>query len=238
MKAALIIIASVMLGCAPAMDKATAHLISDDGVRIAYTFLPGAGETGIILLHMLDRNRHDWDTFAQQLQSAGYAVVAIDFRGHGDSQGKWKDFTDKDFNAMVKDVAAAKQFLAQQGAKRIIVIGGSIGANIALNYAATDKDVVGAVLLSPGLDYRGVKTESAMASVRVPVLIVASEEDKYSADSARKLAGMNTEAQLKIYAGAGHGTRMFDTTDLAQVSMDWLKASAQPPSSRRPVPSS
>src|SRR5919198_608042 len=76
----------------------------------------------IILLHMLGHNRNDWNSFASTLsnKSNGYAVLSIDLRGHGDSISQdgntisFQSFTPDDFNKMVLDVKAAKQFLLTQ----------------------------------------------------------------------------------------------------------------------------
>ncbi|MCH7760566.1 dienelactone hydrolase family protein, partial [candidate division TA06 bacterium] len=108
----------------------------------------------------------------------------------------------------------------------LIVIGASIGGNVALNYAATDERVKGVVLLSAGLDYRGVKTEEAMKAYGDrPVLIVASEEDKYAYQSAKKLYELaKGEKELKIYKNAGHGTRIFDKEEgLEDLILNWLE---------------
>ncbi len=43
-----------------------------------------------------------------------------------------------------------------------------------------------------------------------PVLLVASEEDEYSAQSARRLERLAPGPKaIKIYSHAGHGTEMF-----------------------------
>src|ERR671922_1155128 len=118
----------------------------------------------IILLHMLGYNRNDWNSFASTLsnESNGYAVLSIDLRGHGDSTTQngntisFQSFTASDFNEMVADVKAAKQFLVTQkniNPNNIAIVGASIGANIALNYAASDPSIKAVVLLSPGLNY-------------------------------------------------------------------------------------
>ena len=42
---------------------------------------------GVILLHMLFGDRTSWDDYARQLASTGYAVFALDMRGHGETGG-------------------------------------------------------------------------------------------------------------------------------------------------------
>jgi pimeloyl-ACP methyl ester carboxylesterase len=199
-------------------------LETGDGVRIRGThYAPGLGQApGVVLLHMLGRQRSDWDAFARQLQEAGYAVLAIDLRGHGESEGR------RDWQAMTQDAESAIAYLRSRpeiDGDRIALIGASIGANIVLNAAANDPQIKGAALLSPGLDYRGVTTEDAVKMLGDrPLLIVASEEDSYAADSARTLADMADSAQLLMLSQQGHGTRMLGKDNgLESAILDWLR---------------
>jgi pimeloyl-ACP methyl ester carboxylesterase len=210
---------------APQPEKTTSDIAleTSDGVKIAGTFYtPAAIEApGIVLLHMLGRKRGDWDVFARQLQEAGYAVLAIDLRGHGESEGK------RDWQAMTTDAASAVTYLrsrAEVNGDRIALIGASIGANIALNAAAGDPQIKGAVLLSPGLDYRGVTTEDAVKTLGDrPLLIVASEEDSYAADSSKTLAAQAKAASLLMLSQQGHGTQMLGKDNgLEATILDWL----------------
>lgn len=200
--------------------------ITDDGVSIVGTYYaPSSGlkdsTPTIILLHMLGKDRSTWNTFASALSHKGYDVLAIDLRGHGDSikQGSstasYQSFTENDFNKMTLDVKAAKQFLIEQkNAKpdRMAVIGASIGANIALNYAATlDPTIKIVILLSPGLNYRGVAMSDTITKYKNPIYIAATEGDSESAkDSQTLCTKINCGENLKIYSGSSsHGTICF-----------------------------
>lgn len=81
------------------------------------------------------------------------------------------------------------------------------------------------VLLSPGLDYQGLTTNDAVVAYgERPILLVASQEDTYAADSVRRLEELaQGEAQLEVYSEAGHGTAMLDRQPaLAEVILAWL----------------
>ncbi len=212
----------------------TVTLKADDGVAIVGTYYrparPGP-RPAVILLHMLSRTRRDWNTFALRLAREGYAALAIDLRGHGASTrgvGSWRAFSPEDFHAMVKDVAAAHAFLrsaAEADATKLAVIGASIGANVALLYGSREPSVGSVVLLSPGLDYRGVATAQAMRAYGPrPVLIAASREDSYSAESSSALDALaQGRHKLVLYSDAGHGTRMFDKVpELESTLLSWL----------------
>lgn len=64
-----------------------------DGVRLVGDFYPPEGKNAktpkdtkcVILLHDLQGKRQDWGRLPEKLQEAGYAVLAFDFRGHGES---------------------------------------------------------------------------------------------------------------------------------------------------------
>lgn len=88
--------------------------------------------------------------------------------------------------------------------------GADLGANLALRAGSRHTKVKSIALLSPGLDYKGIKTVEALSAYgQRPVIIVAAENDTYAADSARTL---NSRAlgqhQLQIYPGSDRGTNL------------------------------
>jgi pimeloyl-ACP methyl ester carboxylesterase len=213
----------------------TVAFTTSDGWEIYATYWDvGEGKPAAILLHMLIADRHSYDDFGAKLAAAGFNVLALDSRGHGDSLKKngktrrYTEFDDEGHKSSVKDVAAAKDFLAQKGAdtSKLVVVGASIGANFALNYGADDADVRAVVLLSPGLKYHGVDTVAAMAKYGDrPAYLVASEEDGYSADSIGKLHEIAPGAEFKMFEGAGHGTKIFRAEPAFEGTLvDWLAA--------------
>jgi len=177
---------------------------------------------GVILLHMLWGDRSSWEDFAQRLTAAGYAVLAVDMRGHGETGGavNW-DVTGEDLD-YVWDYFSAR---ADIDDRRMAIIGASIGANMAILTGASEPATKTVVLLSPGLNYAGVKTLDPMIAYgERPVLIVASEEDTYAADSSSKLEeAAQGEARLVMYQDSGHGTLMLEREPgLGELIIDWL----------------
>jgi pimeloyl-ACP methyl ester carboxylesterase len=199
-------------------------LTTTDGVSIKGTYYqPAATDApGVVLLHMLGRQRGDWDAFARSLQDAGYGVIAIDLRGHGESEGK------REWDKMTQDSAIATSFIRSRpeiNPDRIALIGASIGANIAINYGAQDPEVAGVALLSPGLDYRGVTTEDAVRQYGDrPIFIAASSEDAYAAKSSQQLDSLaQGPHQLLILDNQGHGTQMLGKDNgLEEAIFQWL----------------
>ncbi len=203
---------------------------TDDGVNIAGSlFLPARSGPGIILLHALSRTREDWHPVATRLADAGFVVLAIDLRGHGASGPLPEGATLENLTDMVADVKAARAFLAARrevSPNRIGIGGASIGANLAILFAAGDPTVRSLALLSPGIDFRGLRPEAALKKYgERPALLVASQEDNYAANSARQFAGSGPGVRdLRILNGAGYGTVMFvRQPELAAALVDWFR---------------
>jgi pimeloyl-ACP methyl ester carboxylesterase len=199
-----------------------------DGLVLRGLFYPGPEKAaGVLLLHMLGGNKEDWGSLAAALQAAGLAVLAMDMRGHGASGGE------PDWTAAQDDVRAMLDFLRAQpnvDPERVALVGASIGANLALTGCADHEACRTVVLLSPGLDYHGVTTEDEMPRLgERPVLLVASEDDSYSAQTARTLDGLaQGEHELEMYESAGHGTAMFNVEPgLHDLIVDWLRERLQ-----------
>ena len=100
------------------------------------------------------------------------------------------------------DVRAARRFLTSRSdvSGRVGIGGASLGANLALLEAADDPTVAAVALLSPSLDYRGVRIDAAARKYgNRPMLIVASDDDGYAMRTSRDLqkgAGPSRESML------------------------------------------
>ena len=97
-------------------------------VRLRATRWPGSG-TPVLLLHGLASTRRFWDLVVPGL--AGLPVLALDQRGHGDSERPDGPY---DGETVVADALTA---LDAVGVSRVVVVGHSWGAWTALRLAAT-----------------------------------------------------------------------------------------------------
>ena len=190
-------------------DVGVVHIGGAEGLTTIGTLegvVAGERRPGVLLLHMLGSNRLAWEPLVGTLVARGYVTLAIDLRGHGDTGG------DTDWDLASVDVAAALDYLkAHDGvdSSRIAVIGASIGANLALVLGADQPEVRAVVALSPGLDYRGVKTEPTTGALAGrPVWLLASEGDGYSAETVRTLGTALPGAVVTVVPGNAHGTAM------------------------------
>lgn len=216
-------------GTIPASRPAAAQrliLRTEDGVSLAASWYEPRARPApaVVLVHMLQRSRRDWDLLASRLAADGIGALTFDLRGHGESLGSAHDHA-----AMVRDVDAARRFLGTRDdvdSGRIGIAGASLGATVAALAAAEDATFRSLALLSPSLDYRGLRLEAAARKLGSrPMLLVASDEDAYAMRSARELQkGAARSRELVILSSAGHGTIMLTRSpDLGFTILDWFR---------------
>lgn len=196
----------------------TEHFLTKDGFTIVADYYAGTDKSGVLLLHMMPADRTSWRSFAAKLQESGFHVVAIDLRGHGQSTGGpngYQAFSDAQHQQSVFDIDAAVEFLRSKGSEKIHMGGASIGANMVLQYAAKHPEIASAMLLSPGIDYRGIHTDIWMDNIKPnqAILLVASDDDIYSFTTVKTLFDRSSNLPMrdvKLLTGAGHGTTMLE----------------------------
>ena len=201
-------------GCAAPSDKSTdltkpenKTLRCDDGftnLHITYFRSPADKESPVVvLLHMKDGNRFVWQSeggFAEVLQKAGYAVITVDLRFHGESkvggaagvananQGTGKknkgkkaaglDLQPGDYKAMFAfDMEAVKDFIKEEHVKgnlnmnKMGIVGPEMGASVATYFAVLDWDKLPYEDAQP--DFRTPKGQDVRA------LVLISPENKF-----------------------------------------------------------
>lgn len=102
------------------------HTISLNGLRFNYREWPNPGAQALVLLHGFTGHARSWDTFAEAMQ-ANYRVLALDQRGHGDTE--WA--TDYAPERMVEDVDA---FVRALDLRQFALLGLSMGGRNAMMY--------------------------------------------------------------------------------------------------------
>jgi dienelactone hydrolase len=120
---------------------------------------PERGERppAVVLMHGFAGDRQAVSGFARRLAAGGYAVLAIDARGHGDNRNPY----DRGFAAadtFAPDLQAATDFLRTTpfvDGSRLAVAGHSMGAGASLDYATRDSGIDAAVMLSGGWRMEG-----------------------------------------------------------------------------------
>lgn len=216
---------------AGAAAERTVALRTADGLTLAATWYEPSRRPApaVILVHMLGGSRRDWGGLGARLAADGIAALSIDLRGHGNSERVPIPSTTSEYEAMLADIDAAQRFLGSRPEvepARIGIAGASLGANLAALAGAADPLIRTLALLSPSLDYRGVRIEAAIRKYGGrPALLVASDDDAYAGRSVKELqeAGSGTREVLMLSL-AGHGTHMLSRDpDLARALVDWFR---------------
>jgi dienelactone hydrolase len=241
----------------------TVRLNTTDNVEIIGTYYPTdqPHAPAVLLIHSILRNRSVWTDFATLLQHNGIAALAIDLRGHGDSTRKltpdgpvkidMRELTGHDYQDMLLDLEAAIDWLQARpeiDPKRIALIGESLGANIALRYAAINEDLSAVAVFSPGLNYRGVRTDDVIRQLGpAPFHIFVSQNDAFAFESSKRLIAIRVEIgidsatnELTVCTGSLHGSEMLKSVrNLPQITLSWLKeafAGVPAPAANTPPP--
>jgi alpha-beta hydrolase superfamily lysophospholipase len=213
---------------------------TDDGVVLSGLYVPPQGSSKVfVLLHGLGSNQEEWQPFIGKLIKRGYGILSYDARGHGESihtKGN-ADISYESFgppgnhspwNKMPSDLDTAVSFLTKTKnipVKRIGIMGASLGANVALIYAAGHPSIPVVVLLSPGLSYAGLNTAPAIAEYgNRPLAIAVSTGDTYAYQSSCMLykeIKENKKSTIMYGSDSRHGVQMFNNAFDTQL-LKWI----------------
>src|ERR1700743_3781448 len=101
----------------------------------------GKGSTACVLIHGFGEGAYVWKPIAPNL-AARIQVIAFDLKGHGDSE--W----DPHGRYLLKDhVADLEKILNFLNIRRVILVGHSMGGQIAIQYASTNHSRVHALVI-------------------------------------------------------------------------------------------
>ena len=203
----------------PAQDVA---IPARDGVLLQAThYSPGKQAPAVIVFRNCDQRRGSVDAFALKLRDAGAHVIVYDYRS-GLTPGKdWLE-------TRLEDAGAIHDWLVRQpgvDSLRMATIGGSCGAQLALQFAMIAAPRVKAAIILSGPSSDDAKAFVARAP-HLAVLAVASAGEnseqnvKPVADSSR-----NPHSRLVVLPGRSHGTNMLvEPTGLDATALAWLTA--------------
>ncbi|MDF7774851.1 alpha/beta hydrolase [Sphingomonas sp. AOB5] len=111
------------------------HFQGADGNRIAADVSGEAGQPTIILLHGGGQTRHSWRQSRIALAGHGFRVIALDGRGHGDSD--WTTQAGYSIDRFGADLACVVDQLGSE----VILIGASLGGLTSLEALAANPDL-------------------------------------------------------------------------------------------------
>jgi pimeloyl-ACP methyl ester carboxylesterase len=186
----------------------------------------------VLLMHQCNRDRTSWDVLATQMAEVGIHVVALDYRGYGESGGErfLSLPPDKRTAEVLKwpaDIDLAYQYLLSQAGvdkTRMGAGGASCGVNNSVLLAHRHSEVKSLVLLSGPVDDESL--QFVETTTRMPILSAASDDDGDMLPTMRWLMGFarNPQNKLLVYKAAGHGTEMFKVEkELPPAILEWYK---------------
>lgn len=225
-----------------ANEPISLRLNTRDGAVVAATLYPAneAPSCGVVLVHDKGARAAQWEGFARRLQQSGIASIAFDLRGHGESTApegqpsSFEEFTTHDWLQTLLDIEAARNALPANGIdpENLALLGAGMGANLATQYAAQDPSIQALVLISPGLEYDGVRIREAFeAYTQRPSMLIATKGDTYAAASAQTLKkSASTFCELREYPGGAHGMDVMESLVSARETVVfWLESILKSP---------
>ena len=196
-------------------------IAAPDGSKLHALFLPAQGATRatVLFLHGNAENLSSHVHAVNWLPEQGYAVLALDYRGYGRSQGS------ANVDAIHEDAAAALAWLAGRPADAtgpLIVYGQSLGGSVAIRLVAqadaTQRQRIAALIADSAFSsYRGIAREKLAQAwltwpLQWPLSLLVS--DHYSAvDVVERISPtplLLIHGERDTVVGPNHARRLYE----------------------------
>ncbi len=211
------------------------ELAAGDGLMLVGDFYATSEADGekpaVLLLHMSNNSRTTWDTLIPPMLEAGYNALAVDLRGYGETGDTWAS------EQAQSDTQGWMNWLREQPSVKddsVSIIGGSVGASLALAGCAADEACVTAIALSPVVGPSiliPVQEAISEGLAERSAFLIASQKDSIGAETLRTLVGVaKGEINAYLITGSIHGTDFLNprndrTRDpVIKLIVDWLNA--------------
>lgn len=200
---------------------------SEDGVLIVADYFAPARKAPdkaplAILIHGEGTTRAAWRPLMSPLHAAGFAVLALDLRGHGESiEPKALRLRERAavhdarlYRTMTRDVAAAYRWLTRQPGvdpARFALLGAGVGGAVALDYAARDRSVDAIAWIGPVRDIVGLAPAASVDRCRTRLILLIASEDR--SEAANELHAALAKATLRLVPSAAAATAPAQSRD-------------------------
>lgn len=171
--------------------------------------LYGSGDTAVIF-SVMGNCDPGWREFAQLTAAQGMMSLTYLWRGCKESgvvnENEMKKFVD--------DLRGAIAVMRAQGAKKIILVGASLGGCASAKLTVESQaDGLVVVASPPEISQWGFAVEASDLDSNIPKLfITAKEDDTVPVEATQELFNLAAEPkEWKTYPGTAHGTDLFDT---------------------------
>lgn len=146
----------------PGPDARAVSFAGQGGVTVRGDAWGDPGARPVLLLHGGGQTRHSWSSCGAALASEGWHAIALDLRGHGDSD--WAPDGDYSFDAFVADL---REILGELD-RRPVLVGASLGGITSLLAEGESAEPVASALvlvdIVPSLHREGVERILAFMS--------------------------------------------------------------------------
>lgn len=221
------------------------------GVRLAYRVTPAAAPSArtVILLHGLASNLTRWSEFVEQSSLVGEAdLIRVDLRGHGDSPTRGRI----GIELWCDDLVA---LLEAERLRSAVLVGHSLGAQVALQFAAREPDRTEAVVLIDPVFRKALSRHwrwlaRAAPLLRLAVVLVRLANaiglrraslpalDLRELDRQARIALRSPQAEadfIRQYSSTRADLRTFRTAHYLQELIEMFRALPAPPAVRAPL---
>ncbi len=219
MRSLLTVIVSLFFVTSAVAQKTVSFPTEDGG--LIYADIYGDAGKAVVLAHGGRFNKESWEKQARALESAGFRVLALDFRGYGKSTGPGQ--ADPLGAPLHLDVLAAVRYLHNSGAQTVSVIGGSMGAG-----AAGDASIASRPGEIDRLVFLGGAPNGPADQLKSPSLFLVARDD--SSGDGPRLPGIQKQydkapepKSLVILNGSAHAQYLFQTDQADRVMREILK---------------
>ena len=194
-------------------------VVATDGAKLRATYWsPGKPGPGMLLLHQCNMDRRAWTELGAALADRGVHVLAIDYRGYGESP--------RGSNHLESDIdAALRALVARSGvdSTRLAAGGASCGVQNAVLLARRSGRIRALMLLS------GPTSDHGLAWLRehpgTPIFGAASAEEDFAVHSLQTVTATsrNPATTMRVLTNAGHGAPMFAAdSKLLPAVVEWV----------------
>lgn len=233
--------ATTVLAQLPLPGSKEVDIQTDDGVQLAATYYAPTGRAiapAAILLPKYRSKRQAYHLLVPKLQEAGFAVLAVDHRGMGQSiYPEEKKLTERMvkrdptlYRNMTKDIDAAVKWIRKQpnvDQDRLVLVSASTSCGAAFDYASKNP-VTAIVALTPVKQFSGVDTDALLKKAsKTPILFMATELDRKVCE---QLASSHDNVEVQIIGeGKARGTNLFVKIDgTKEAAVEFLTSYAIP----------
>ena len=167
-----------------------------------------------MLAHGAVFDKESWHPLAVAMAERGLQVLAIDFRGYGKSE------RGRSSGALHLDLLAGMAFLEERGARRVSLLGGSMGGAAASQAAAEAEagQLYKLILLAPA-------RVSSPERLQGDKLFIVSEGDGLHSSVLRAHEKASDPKRLVVLEGGSHAQHIFKTrhgVELTNEILDFL----------------